>query len=499
MPRLSYVYGALVMLSMPATAIANDVDEACRNFARAEVIFVGRVKSAPITRRISGDEKIEKARIAMDAAEHELKAFEALKMPPEIGWQQHRDLSMRMVRAREEFDNTRAMYPPPMDIPVTPILVEMPLRGVTTTELFLQGPELDPEQSYLFYAQRPLGRIAPDVISLAARPKEAALAEADLRFLNEAIVNNPGTVVSGSLRIEDPADQTRLTPLPGVVLRVSLDGQHYETSTGADGTFLVTSVPPGVLRIEPVLPEHLTLTGDAGGIVKGGCLAVHMRVKFDGRIRGRVLLDDGTAFRGLVDVISDDPRQRHAQHSSAATNERGEFLFTALSPGPYHVGVNIARQPTSSAPFRPTYFPGTTEPSQSTPVMVGPRTEHADLEWVVSSRLREGSIEVSLDSRGQPQKEMGACVTLFDADLRNNGGVGYERRSGEPVIVRVVEGVRYRLEAWARTSSGFAESEILDVIGAPGHRAVTLQMTSVSERATGMRCASSYSDKPFAP
>ena len=209
------------------------------------MIFVGRVKSAPITRRISGDEDIEKARIAMDAAENELKAFEALKMPPEIGWQRHRDLTIRMGRAREEFDNTRAMYPPPMEIPLTPILVEVPLRGVTTTELFLQGPELDPVQSYLFYAQRPLGRIAPDVISLAARPKEVESAEADLRFLNEAIANNPGTVVSGSLRLDNPGDVERSTPLAGVLLRISLDDQHFETSTRADGTFMFAGVPPG--------------------------------------------------------------------------------------------------------------------------------------------------------------------------------------------------------------------------------------------------------------
>jgi hypothetical protein len=94
---------------------------------------------------------------------------------------------------------------------------------------------------------------------------------------------------------------------------------------------------------------------------------------------------------------------------------------------------------------------------------------------------------------------MGVCVTMFDSDNRDKGGVGYERRSADPVIVKVVEDVRYRLVAWARTSSGFAESEIFDVIGAPGHRVITLPMTSVSERATGIRCASSHSDKPFSP
>jgi hypothetical protein len=94
---------------------------------------------------------------------------------------------------------------------------------------------------------------------------------------------------------------------------------------------------------------------------------------------------------------------------------------------------------------------------------------------------------------------MGVCVTMFDAELRNNGGFGYERRSSEPVVVKVVEGVRYRLVAWARTTSGDAESEIVDLIGSPGHRTIAFQMKSSAEKPLGIRCASSHSDKPFSP
>ena len=478
---------------------ANDFTDACYAFGSAEVIFVGRVKSAPITRRISGEEEIEKARLAMDAAERELKAFEALKIPSEIGWQQQRDLTIRMVKASDEYGRTRAMYPPPVDLSLTPLVVETPFRGVTTAELFMMNrgqPALDPARSYLFYAQRPMGFLAPDVI-FDGQPKEVESAEADLQFLRDVIADDHGTTVHGSIKMQDPDDQRRLTPLGSIVLRLSLDGQHYEKSTGADGTFLITGVPPGALRIEPVLPEHLTLTQEAGGIVKGGCLAVHMRATFNGRIRGRVALDSGGSFRGFVDL---EPvgHTRYVPRSPALTNDRGEFSFSGVPPGNYLLGINVSREPSTGSPFPPTYFPGTTDRSLATPVTVGLGTEHPDIDWVVSSRLREGAIEVNFDTHGQPQKNMGVCVTMFDADLRNNGGGGYERRSAEPVIVKVVEGVRYRLEAWARTSSGFAESEIFDVIGAPGHRVITLQMTSVSERATGKRCAA-HSDKPFSP
>ena len=487
-----------IMLASTSAAVANDVADACHEFGRAEVIFVGRVKSAPITRRISGEAEIEKARAVKNAAERELHAFESLKVPPEIGAERHRDLTIRMLKASDEYNRIRAMHPPPVDVSLTPLLVETAFRGVTTPELFMMNrgqPELDPARSYLFYADRPMGPLAPDVI-FAARPKELESAADDVQFLREAVAGGQGTTVHGSLNFQDPDDHTRRTPLAGVVLRVSLDGQRYETSTGADGTFMITGVPPGVLRIEPVLPDHLTMPPQqSGGIVKGGCLAVNMRATFNGRLRGRVMLDTGAPFRGFVDLVPNGHR-RHVPNSSVLTNERGEFAFSAVPPGSYLLGINLSREPRNGSPFQPTYFPGGTDRSLATPVVVGLGTEHADLEWTVTSRLREGSIEVSLDTHGEPQKAMGVCVTMFDADNRNDGGVGYERREDRPVIVSVVEGVRYRLVAHARTSSGFVESEVFDTIGAPGRQTITLPMASVTQQAM-MPCSSPNSIKPF--
>ena len=224
----SFLSASQVILAMTTPVAAAQVAEACREFATAEVIFVGRVKSAPIMRRMSGEKDIEQARVVSDAAERDLKAFEALKMPPEIGWRRLWGASIRAIKAFES-RQTRAMHPPPVDLSLTPMLVEEPFRG-TTGDLFMLDsgqPALDPARSYLFYAERPLGPLAPDVI-LSFSPKEVESAEADLRFLRDAIADNAGTVVHGSLNFEDPDDQRRQSPLGGVVLRVSLDGQRYE-------------------------------------------------------------------------------------------------------------------------------------------------------------------------------------------------------------------------------------------------------------------------------
>jgi hypothetical protein len=285
------------MVAIATSAAAQDLADACDAFGSSEVIFVGRVKPATITRRVSGDDAIEKAQSVADAAERELKAFEAQKTPRELGANRHRELTLQMLRARQALDTARAMYPPPFDLSLTPLIVETAFRGVPKGELFLMNkgqPALDPGRSYLFYAHRPLVRIAPDVI-VAGGPKELEAADADLNFLREALADDRGTVVRGSLILEDP-DNHRRSPLPGVVLRVSLNGQHYETSTREDGTFMLTGVPPGMLRIEPVLPDNLALPHEYGRTVKGGCLAIHMRAIFNGRIRGKVLLDNGAPF-----------------------------------------------------------------------------------------------------------------------------------------------------------------------------------------------------------
>ena len=486
---------------LAAPAAANDAAQACREFATTDVIFVGRVKSAPITRRISGEQEIEKARLVSEAAERDLKAFEALKMPPEIGWRRHFELNARAMKAQQDYEMTRGMHPPPVDLELTPIHVEIPFRGVTAAELFMVNwgqPVLDPARSYLFYAQRPMGPLAPDVI-FAGEPKAVESAEADLRFLHDAVANSAGTVVHGSLKLENPDHQQRPTPLGGVVLRVSLDDERMEISTDADGSFVLPSVPAGRLTIEPVLPDHLTLPPQStGGQTRGGCLAVHMRATFNGRIRGRVVLDSGEPFRGIVDLVRHG-HSRHLPHSEAFTNARGEFAFSAVPPGNYLLGINVLRLPSSGQPFRPTYFPGTTDRSQAAPVIVGMGTEQAEIEWIASSRLREGSIEVLFDTQGQPQKEMGVCVRTFDAALRSSGGSGYQRRSDEPVVIPVVEGVRYRLVAHARTPGGFAESEIFDIVGAPGRQVLKLSLASVSEKALGMPCPSAESKQPFSP
>ncbi len=56
-----------------------------------------------------------------------------------------------------------------------------------------------------------MGPLAPDRVPAA--PKDVESAEADLRFLHEAVANNAGTVVHGSLTLENLDDSRSEPPL----------------------------------------------------------------------------------------------------------------------------------------------------------------------------------------------------------------------------------------------------------------------------------------------
>ena len=87
-------------------------------------------------------------------------------------------------------------------------------------------PALDPARSYLFYAERPAGPLAPDIV-FAGHPKDLESAEADLRFLRDAVANNAGTdrprlaQIPGSRRSEAP-DSARRCRAPRVTRRPAL-------------------------------------------------------------------------------------------------------------------------------------------------------------------------------------------------------------------------------------------------------------------------------------
>lgn len=108
------------------------------------------------------------------------------------------------------------------------------------------------------------------VVAPVPLPKPVEDAEVELRFLRD-VANDASTIVRGSLRLADPTDSQRTTPMSNVLLRMSLDDHRMEITSNRDGSFSVSAVPSGAWLIEPVLPEHLTLPHTVSARARGLC------------------------------------------------------------------------------------------------------------------------------------------------------------------------------------------------------------------------------------
>jgi hypothetical protein len=91
--------------------------------------------------------------------------------------------------------------------------------------------------------------------------RELDRAAADLAFLETATSGVVGGTISGRVRQQEvicDREASIYSPLEGIVVRVSNEAVATEAVTGADGRF-TSSVPAGRYRVEPQLPDGVTL------------------------------------------------------------------------------------------------------------------------------------------------------------------------------------------------------------------------------------------------
>jgi hypothetical protein len=345
------VLAVLLVLAFMDLSWAQDQDETpCERFGTADMVFVGRA-GHPIRRS---------ARLAPDVPD-------------------------------EEFT-------------VTPVTVEHPFHGVTSSVVYLilYAPEL-PEfvleagRSYLVYGYK-IGA-PPDLVrTTPLRPKTVTEAAADLEFL-ETVASSAGAIVQGVLSVGNPANSREpRTPLDGVPIRFSSEnGFVTDAITDKEGRFTVAFVPDGPVRVEPSLPEHLTIGPRSVNLPSGGCSHLHLVATLNGRVRGRVARNDGKMLDLFVDAIPVDRRRAalSTQRVHARVDRTGQFEFSGLAPGQYLLGVNLWKSPSPSVPYKPTYDPGTTARASAVPIMIGESTVQDGLDLVLTEKISPGQLAPS--------------------------------------------------------------------------------------------------------
>jgi hypothetical protein len=287
------------------------------------------------------------------------------------------------------------------------VQVERAFRGVKETTLMLDarapGVTMEPGELYLIRAAR-----MPDtpfrlpdipdafdydlyVIPLNATPM--AEAQEDLQFLNSL---GSGATISGTIRMFSSGGPQG-SPLGGIRMTVSSGSHVSETTTRADGSFIVSGIPSGHLEIKPLLRDDLTvvnrssLTFDA---VDGGCTAVNLGVALNGRVRGRVMSATGTSLEEVELVLRTARRPdsngqftsySHDPSTTIRPNPDGTYEFFGISPGSYFLSATNRQVKNGKERYDVTFYPGTSDIADAREIVVGRATVHDGFDFLVKT------------------------------------------------------------------------------------------------------------------
>ena len=254
----------------------------------------------------------------------------------------------------------------------------------------------------------------------------------------------------------DVSDYVRTVGIPGV--KVILESRNYSLAvfTDADGQFEASGLPAGRYKARAELPYNLRViyrTEREIEVGNGQCTGVAFVATLLGRITGRLIDSQGkpVAETPVNLVPIDDNRKAIVSdiQYQAFTKNDGRYVFDLLSRGRYLVAINPNGQPKSTeAPYRKTYYPNTTDPTQATVISLREGQEVILEDFQLPKRLVETNIEGTvLWADGRPAR--GAMVHLEFTDQRWREEFKQVDELGH-FSLKCYEGFRYFVHAEAR-------------------------------------------------
>jgi len=203
---------------------------------------------------------------------------------------------------------------------------------------------------YIVYANRDrTGMLFTNMCS-RTRPLSDPRTRADLAYFDRRERNLGGVLLTGvvsDVTVDLSSRQTSV-PLAGIRITVSseADSGSRTTSTRSDGSYELTGLPTGRLRIAASLPSQFEPPQPVTVIAEtNGCTEVDIAGRIDGRIRGQLLDEGGRPARGIGVQLADATAARAGavplRTMNALTDEQGTFEFRYVNVGRYVVGVGL--------------------------------------------------------------------------------------------------------------------------------------------------------------
>jgi len=249
--------------------------------------------------------------------------------------------------------------------------------------------------------------LAPAALSAQTLPSSAAQTSSPTHATLSGIVS------------KDPGGEPVKKALIELIAESQSDGRNYTAVTGADGGFHIENVAPGGYRMfvertgyQEIDKHHRrtdgrVLTLNAGQELKD----LVIRLQASAVVEGRVTDEDGDPMpEAQVAVLRQSfvsGRSHWEQVGAERTNDLGEYRIPSLAAGNYFVSVtpppdfrtlietsgnpastasgNIAPEKPAPVSYQTTYYPGTRDRGQATPIQL-----HAGDDFPVNFSLTPG-------------------------------------------------------------------------------------------------------------
>lgn len=151
---------------------------------------------------------------------------------------------------------------------------------------------------------------------------------------------SPGAMLSGHVRDESGAG------VSGAAL--SLDGQGYQSSpyeppdrlttkTDAQGYYVIGNVSPGNRMLTVKAQGYGTITAMGLNFVKDQPVPRDVVLKIAEMICGRVIGPNNTGIPGATVIALGFSNTQQSARGDVVTDDKGEFCFNDLAPGPYNL------------------------------------------------------------------------------------------------------------------------------------------------------------------
>jgi hypothetical protein len=274
----------------------------------------------------------------------------------------------------------------------------------------------------------------PGQVATPSRPATAAPAATDPNARPTAVIRGRILLANGrparraSVRLQPAA--TACCPLS---VSTDLDGRYEFTEVRA-GEYRISAGKPGYLALEYGQQRPFT-RGRTIGIAAAETLErVDITLPASGAIAGRVLDENGDAVEGisvrLLQMQFAANRRQLLPVGGVAgrlTNDLGQYRLYGVPPGQYVVMATPTDQQRVQMPsilppdYAPTYYPGTSKPSDAKLVTIGVSQEASEIDLGLARVATARISGVVVDSFGRPLQ---AAITL--ATSQRSGGLAAE-------------------------------------------------------------------------